>query len=192
MKMEKEITALVTSDYNTLKCKLENNGFKIKEEFSIKDVYMLEKNLDLNSLSNLEILQKCILVRNIINIKKVLLYKYKKYASNGDIIEQGKVECPIGDIESAINFMQTIGYKKLFNIYDKCIVFANDETELVVQLVNDKYIFIELEDTGNKKYSSLEEMKQEIIRYDLPIDKNNFFVKKAEIILSEIINKNSC
>lgn len=190
MKMEKEITMLVTSDYNTLKQKLESQGFSIKEEYEINDNYMIDKNIDLRSLSKLEILQNCILVRDIINIKKVLLYKYKKFASNGDILEQGKIECPIEDILKGINFMESINYKKLFKIYDKCIVFANNETELVVQLVNNKYIFIEMESNCeyiDRKYNSINEMKDDINRYNLPIDKSNYFIKKAELILDELL-----
>lgn len=188
MKMETEITVLVKSDYNTLKRILKENEFQKKEEYELEDTYMIDNNIDLSKLSKLEILQKCILVRNIVNIKKELLYKYKKYAPNGDIIEQGKVECPILDIDKAIDFMKSINYKKLFKIYDKCIVYANKETELIVQLVNDKYIFIEMEDNCeyiNRHYNSVEELKEDLNRYQLPIDTSNYFVKKAELILNE-------
>ncbi len=192
MKMETEITVFVKSDYETLKKELENNGFEIKEEFEIIDDYMISNDVDLSELSKLEILQKCILVRDIVNIKKELLYKYKKYASNGDIIEQGKVECPVIDIKKAIHFMESINYKKLFKIYDRCIVFANEESELVVQLVNDKHIFIEMESECeyiNRKYCSVEEIKKDLNRYHLPIDSSNYFVKKAEFVLSEVLEK---
>lgn len=188
MKMETEITVLVKSDYNTLKRILKENEFQKKEEYELEDTYMIDNNIDLSKLSKLEILQKCILVRNIVNIKKELLYKYKKYAPNGDIIEQGKVECPVLDIDKAIDFMKSINYKKLFKIYDKCIVYANKETELIVQLVNDKYIFIEMEDNCeyiNRHYNSVEELKEDLNRYQLPIDTSNYFVKKAELILNE-------
>lgn len=188
MKMETEITVLVKSNYNTLKRILKENEFQKKEEYELEDTYMIDNNIDLSKLSKLEILQKCILVRNIVNIKKELLYKYKKYAPNGDIIEQGKVECPVLDIDKAIDFMKSINYKKLFKIYDKCIVYANKETELIVQLVNDKYIFIEMEDNCeyiNRHYNSVEELKEDLNRYQLPIDTSNYFVKKAELILNE-------
>ena len=132
-----------------------------------------------------------VLVKSTYNdLKKELLYKYKKYASNGDILEQGKVECPVTDIDKAVKFMESINYKKIFNIYDKCIVFANRETELVVQLVNNKYIFIEMESECehiDRKYVSAEELKKDLNRYNLPIDKSNYFVKKAELILSETL-----
>ena len=190
MVMETEITVLVKSDYEVLKRELEKNEFQIKEKYELKDIYMIDKDIDLSKLSKLEILKKCILVRDVVNIKKELLYKYKKYDVNGDILEQGKVECPVIDKEKAIGFMESINYKKLFNIYDRCIVYANKETELVVQLVNDKYIFIEMESECEhikRKYNSVEELKNDINRYNLPIDNSNYFVKKAELILSENI-----
>ena len=151
---------------------------------------MISNDVNLTNLSKLEILQKCILVRDIVSIKKELLYKYKKYAPNGDIIEQGKVECPVTDINKAIEFMKSINYKKLFKIYDKCVVFANEESELIVQLVNDKYIFIEMESECehiNRKYNSIDELKEDLNKYNLSIDNSNYFVKKAELILTETL-----
>lgn len=138
---------------------------------------MIEENIDILNMNNLDILKKCVLVRNIVDIKKELLYKYKKYDSNEDIIEQGKVRCPITDINKAIEFMKAIKYKELFNIYDKCIVYANDKTELVVQLVNNKYIFIEMESKCqyiDKEYKSINELKEDLCSYNLPIDNSNF------------------
>ena len=37
----------------------------------------------------------------------------------------------------------------------------------------------------NRKYGSIEELKNDLNRYNLPIETSNFFVKKAELILSE-------
>ena len=176
MKMETEITVLVNSSYETLRNELEKYNFKIVDEYELNDIYMINKNIDLDNLANLEILKKCILVRDIVDIKKVLLYKYKKYSDNGDILEQGKVECPITDVDKAISFMESIDYKVLFKIYDKCIVFTNGETELVVQLVNDEHIFIEMEaecSNIDRVYKDIDELKKDINRYNLPIDKSN-------------------
>lgn len=192
MKLETEITVLVNSDYETLKRQLEKENFKIVDEYELNDIYMINKNINLDELSNLEILKKCILVRDIVDIKKVLLYKYKKYSDNGDILEQGKVECPITDVDKAVNFMESIDYKVLFKIYDKCIVYTNGETELVVQLVNNEYIFIEMEaecSNIDRVYKDIDELKEDINRYNLPIDKSNYFVKKAEIELEKVLKK---
>ena len=84
--------------------------------------------------------------------------------------------------------MKTIGYKELIHIQNNSVVYTNDKIELAVQLVNDKYIFIELEDKSeylNKTYSSIEEMKEEINLYNLPIVKDKYFAKKAVIILED-------
>ena len=61
-----------------------------------------------------------------------------------------------------------------------------------MQLVNDKYIFIEMESTGDyidREYRNVEEMKSDLLSYNLSIDESNFFVKKAEITLKEILEK---
>ena len=136
----------------------------------VNDIYLINDDLDLFKMKKLDILKKCILIREVENIEKELLYKYKKYDLNGNILEQGKVKCPIIDIDKAIDFMNAINYKELFKINDKCIVFANDKTELVVQLVNDKYIFIEMESEGSfndRKYANIDEMIEDLFSYNL-------------------------
>ncbi|MBS5806759.1 MAG: hypothetical protein KIC90_06270 [Firmicutes bacterium] len=192
MQMETEISVLVKTDYEKLQKELKENNFLLKEEYVVNDIYMIDENVNISNMSYLDILKKCILVRDIVGFEKVLLYKYKKYAENGDILEQGKVRCPITDVDKAVKFMETIHYKRLFDISDKCIVYANDKSELVVQLVNDKYIFIEMESTGDyidREYRNVEEMKSDLLSYNLSIDESNFFVKKAEIMLKEILEK---
>ena len=192
MKVENEITVSVNCDYETLRQVLESKGFEIKEEYHINDNYMIDRNIDLTSLPNLEILKKCVLVREIEGIKKVLLYKYKKYAENGDILEQAKIECPVTDTDKAVAFMKAINYDSLFTIYDRCIVFANGEAELIVEQVNDEYLFIEMETKGDyidRTFSSTDELKEEIGKYGLPIDTSNYFVKKAEIMLKKVLKR---
>ena len=189
MQLETEITVLVTVDYETLEKELKQNNFVKKEEYTVNDVYMIDNKIDISNMNNLDILKNCILVRNIEGFAKELLYKYKKYDDNGDILEQGKVRCPITDIPKAIQFMKAINYKELFKINDKCIVYANSKSELVVQLVNDKYIFIEMENKCefiDRVYNNVDELKEDICSYNLSIDKSNFFVKKAEMILNEV------
>ena len=86
--------------------------------------------------------------------------------------------------------MQSINYKTLFEIHDKCFVFANKKSELVVQLVNDEYIFIEMEAECkhiNRKYNTIDELKEDLNSYNLPIDSTTYFAKKAEIILKETL-----
>ena len=193
MKIENEITVLVTSSFDKLHQALINNGFTVVDKYIANDIYMIDKNIDLSKLSNLEILKKCIIVREITGYKKVLLYKHKEYDDNGDVLVNGKIECPIIDISKAIEFMEAINYQKLIEIRDKCTEYANNEIELIVQDVNNKYLFFEAEQECrniNKKFKSLDEIKNTINKYNLPFAKDNYFVKKAEIVLKETLKRN--
>ena len=192
MKYENEITVQVTCSYEKLHNLLIKQGFKIIKKYTIIDEYLISKDYDLKNKNYLDILKECVIVRYIENIVKELLYKYKEYSNNGDIIKQAKVSCKVNDIKEASNFMKTIGYKELIHIKNNSVVYTNDKIEFAVQLVNDKYIFIELEDKSeylNKTYSSIEEMKEEINLYNLPIVKDKYFAKKAAIILEDELNK---
>jgi len=192
MKYENEITVQVTCSYEELHNLLIKQGFKIIKKYTIIDEYLISKDSDLRNKNYLDILKECVIVRYIENIVKELLYKYKEYSNNGDIIKQAKVSCKVNDIKEASNFMKTIGYKELIHIQNNSVVYTNDKIEFAVQLVNDKYIFIELEDKSeylNKTYSSIEEMKEEINLYNLPIVKDKYFAKKAAIILEDELNK---
>ena len=156
MNYENEITVKVNTTYDKLHDILLKNNFIIKEEYTVKDTYMINKEINITELNDLEVLKQCILVRDVVDIEKSLVYKNKEYDSEGNIIKQSKIKCPILDIDKGIKFMEEINYIKLFNIIDKCIVYVNNDNELVVELVNDKYVFIELESNPeyiNKKYT---------------------------------------
>lgn len=188
-----EITVKVNTTYDKLHDILLKNNFIIKEEYTVKDTYMINKEINITELNDLEVLKQCILVRDVVDIEKSLVYKNKEYDSEGNIIKQSKIKCPILDIDKGIKFMEEINYIKLFNIIDKCIVYVNNDNELVVELVNDKYIFIELESNPeyiNKKYTCYLDMINELNSYNLPIDKTNYFVKKAVLVLNDTVRSN--
>lgn len=193
MNYENEITVKVNTTYDKLHDILLKNNFIIKEEYTVKDTYMINKEINITELNDLEVLKQCILVRDVVDIEKSLVYKNKEYDSKGNIIKQSKIKCPILDIEKGIKFMEEINYIKLFNIIDKCIVYVNNDNELVVELVNDKYVLIELESNPeyiNKKYTCYLDMIKELNSYNLPIDKTNYFVKKAVLVLNDTVRSN--
>ena len=188
MKYENEITVQVTCNYEELHSLLIKQGFKIIEKYKVIDEYLISKDYDLKNKNSLDILKECVIVRYIENTLKELLYKYKKYSNNGDIIKQAKVSCKVNDIKEASNFMKTIGYKELIHIQNNSVVYTNDKIEFAVQLVNDKYIFIELEERSEhvkNVFSNLEDMKKVIDSLNIPMVKNNYFAKKAVIVLEE-------
>ena len=188
MKYENEITVQVTCNYEELHSLLIKQGFKIIEKYTVIDEYLISKDYDLKNKNSLDILKECVIVRYIENTLKELLYKYKEYSNNGDIIKQAKVSCKVNDIKEASNFMKTIGYKELIHIQNNSVVYTNDKIEFAVQLVNDKYVFIELEERSEHVktvFSNVEDMKKVIDSLNIPMVKNNYFAKKAVIVLEE-------
>ena len=190
MKFENEITVEIDVTLKELKDILKNKGFEVKEEYDLNDVYMINKN-DKKDNNCLELLKKCVLIRNVIeknNNKKILTYKYKEYNKNNDIIKQGKIDCYIDSIENAILLFEALNFEKLICINDHMLVYSNDVDEFAVQVVNNKHIYIEIEEKVNyieKTYKSIDEMIEVIMKYEIPIKNENYFVKKAEIELKE-------
>lgn len=190
-----EITMEVTVSLDELEKILAENNFKKIQEYDMHDLYMFERNCDLNR-NPLEVLSDALLIRNISvgdkSIKK-LVYKWKEYNEKNEIVKQAKVSCGIDSIYDAEHILNMVNWIRLFEIKNHSIVYINDKTELVVQLVNDEHIYIEIEEYSealNKQYESIEQMKNEFLSYKIPIKNNDFFVKKAEVeLLKYLSNK---
>lgn len=190
MKYENEITVETVCGLQELNNLLEKLEFKVMEEYDVFDIYMLDKNYN-NTENKLELLKHCILIRDIVGKDeetKKITYKYKEYNEKEEIVKQGKSDCEILDIEEAKNLFEALNYEELIRINDHIIVYSNNIDELAVQVVNNKHIYIEIEEKCNyinKKYNSLDEMKNVVSKYKIPIKEENYFVKKAEIELEE-------
>lgn len=190
MDFEKEITVEVDCTLEELIRIIENKGFKLKETYDLNDIYLINKNEKRSDY--LTMLSNCVLIRDIIEENKetkMLTYKYKKYNDKKEIIKQGKVNVKIDDIENSKLLFENLGFEELIRINDHMLVYATDKDEFVIQSVNNKHIYIEIEDKcnyANRFYDSVDEMKNVIINNNIPIKNNNFFVKKAEIELQEI------
>ena len=188
MESVQEITVLVTVSYEELHHILTEKGFTIASEFQLNDIYMISDSASILDESRLDLLNKCVLVREVMDSSGVdskLLYKYKEYDENGDIIKQGKTWCSVLDVHQAYQFMKSIGYHELMRIYDHSIVYQNGKIELAVQLVNDKYVMIEFENDD----LDIEEMKRLLDSFDLPYQKENYFVKKALMVLEDTLKQ---
>ena len=193
MKYENEITVEVNTTLQDLISILENNGFKLKETYDLNDIYLINK-VDKKG-DYLSMLNKCVLIRHIIEENKetkMLTYKYKEYNENNEITKQGKVKVKVDDIDNSRLIFEKLNFEELIKINDHMLVYATDKDELVIQNVNGKHIYIEIEDKCNyadRFYNSIDEMKAVIIDNTIPIKDNNFFVKKAEIELQETYGK---
>ena len=168
---------------------LETNNFQLKETYDLNDIYLISKNDKSEDL--LSMLSKCVLIRDIIEVDRervMLTYKYKEYNDNDDIIKQSKINCMVDDIKNAKLLFEKLNFEELIRINDHLLVYANDTDEIVIQCVNDKHIYIEIEEKCSfidKHYNSVDEMKSVIDKYRIPIKGDNYFVKKALIELKE-------
>lgn len=193
MNYENEITVEVNTTLEDLISILENNGFKLKETYDLNDIYLINKGDKKGDY--LSMLNKCVLIRHIIEENKetkMLTYKYKEYNENKEITKQGKVKVKVDDIDNAKLLFEKLNFEELIRINDHMLVYATDKDELVIQNVNDKHIYIEIEDNchyADRFYNSSEEMKKVIVDNTIPIKGNNFFAKKAEIELQETFDK---
>ena len=188
MKYENEVTVIVTETKEELVYKLHNNEFKLKEEYCVNDIYFSKDNKNIN---NDEFIKDCILIREIITKEKIIkkiTHKYKEIDSNGNISKNGKSDCDINNIEDAIELLKSLGFKEIIRLNDKLSVYSNKEDELVIQEVNDKYLYIEIEENCeyiNKKYKNIEEMKNVFSKYNIRITDNEYFAKKLLIALND-------
>ena len=193
MKFENEITVEVDTDLNCLIELLEKNQFNLMEVYDLNDIYLINKNDKENDY--LLMLNKCVLIRDIIEKNKetkVLTYKYKEYNNLKEIKKQSKINVYIDDIENMKLLLEKLNFEELIKINDHMLVYANETDELVIQNVNNKHIYIEIEDKcnyANRFYKSIDEMKKVITKYQIPIKNNDYFVKKAEIELNEKNNR---
>jgi predicted adenylyl cyclase CyaB len=193
MKFENEITVEVDTDVNSLINLIEGQGFKLKETYDLKDVYLINKNDKEDDY--LAMLNNCILIRDIIEENKetkMVTYKYKEYNDKKEITKQGKIKVKIDNDENMIDILERVGFEELIKINDHLMVYSTDKDELIIQCVNDKHIYIEIEsecDYADRIYSSIDEMKEVISKYNIPIKGNDYFVKKAEIELHEKYDK---
>ncbi len=190
MEYEREITVEVTCTLDELESKLKWFGFGVVDQYDVKDIYMVDKNFKYEE-NNLELLKHCILIRNVIEKDKnlkMITYKYKEYNENEEIVNEAKVNCSIESIDEAKELFESINYEELIRVNDHLIVYSNGIDEFMVQLVNNKHIYIEIEEHCNyidKKYMSIEAMKSVISKYNIPIKDNNYYAKKAEVELIE-------
>lgn len=191
--MSNEITVKLKCNIKEICNLLEKDNFKIKEKYILDDTYFVPKELDLTDMSYREILSKAILLRDIteyIPERKVikLTFKNKEIDAKGNILKQTKVDCEILNAATGKAFIEAIGYIRLMNIKENDTVYEKDGLQIAVKDIEngDKLIEVETVD-GNSELDTIDKVKQKINELQIPIDTNDYFIKKAEIELSKVL-----
>ena len=85
--------------------------------------------------------------------------------------------------------MKAIGYKDLINIYEDDIVYHKGDLSIEIKDVRDGDILIEIETEPNTEFDTIDKLKNAINELQIPIEPNQYFVKKAEVQLNKMLNR---
>lgn len=191
--MSNEITVRLKCNIKEMCNLLENKNFIVTDEYCLNDTYFIPKELDLENITHREIISKAIILREITETMSnqqivKLVFKTKQIDINGDILSQKKYECEILNVKDGETFINSIGYKKLMTIkeYDKS--YEKDEFKITIKDIENGEKLIEIETVeDNKELDTIEKIKDKVNQLELPLDTNDYFVKKAEIALKNIL-----
>ena len=188
---ELEICVRAKESFNEVYKKMLNLGFHIQEDFILKDIYMVPNDISISLENENLIFSNYILIRETVGKRKVLALKQKKINEKGEIINQKSIKCPIIDIDKTYEFIKALGYKKIFEITDHNILMSNGKNEIYIQDVKGVGTYIEMEQNNlllkNNNGNNIEEMKNTLNSYNLNIDDNDYFVRKAADVLKSIL-----
>ena len=191
IKQENEITIRILCSKKELIKHLEEKGLKKGRIFRLDDHYLIPKILKVEELTVREILSKAVIIRNIDNDGKIvnkITFKNKNINEKGEIVSQTATSCEVLDYTEAIRLFEELGYYEIMNIIEDDIIYYNDKIELAIKDVYNGDLLIETE--TNKNITTIEELKEIIERLEIPFEKENYFVKKAEERLRRILKYN--
>lgn len=191
-KEENEITVKVTCLKDELLESLTKQGFKAGRIFSLDDYYYIPSALDIQNMTTREILSKAIILRYIVDDGRIIqkiTFKIKNIADNGDIISQKAINCDVLDIEDAKKIFNSIGYHEIMNIKENDIIYHKNKFELAIKFIENGDTLIEIETEPNTEWDSIEKIKTIISEIDIPIEKDRYFIKKAENELNKILKR---
>lgn len=190
VKEENEITIKVTCSNDDLIKHLTNKGFNEGRKFTLDDYYLIPKDIDIEKLTTREILAKSVIIRYIVDDGKVIqkiTFKKKDINANGEILSQKAINCDVLDYKAGINLFNELGYYQIMNLKESDVIYYKDNLELAIKFIKNSNTLIEIETDDN--FKTINELKQLVTELEIPIEKGNYFVKKAEDELNKILKR---
>ena len=190
IKQENEITIRILCSKEELIKHLEEKGLKKGRRFRLNDHYLIPKTLKLEELTIREILSKAVIIRNIENDGKIvnkITFKKKNINEKGEIVSQAATSCEVMDYTEGIRLFEELGYYEIMNIIEDDIIYYNDNIEIAIKDVYNGDLLIETETNNN--ITTIEELKEIIESLEIPFEKDNYFVKKAEERLGKVLDE---
>ena len=186
--MSNEISVKLNTNIQEFCRILEDKKFSTSQKYILYDTYFVPDSLDLEKMTCREILKKAILIRVItdsITKEKVIKFtiKDKQISTEGQILSQSKIDCEILNAEDGRKFLEKLGYYEILNIKENDIVYKKDNLEIAVKDIEN---LLEIETIENdSELDTIDKIIKKLNSLELPVDANNYFIKKAEIELSK-------
>ena len=186
-----EITVKVETSLNGLLNYLTSNNFRFHQSFRCIDIFMVKKE-DLNNLNSYEDLNKCLILRELLLKDKVLRQLVKKekiFDREGRIIKSKQDTIDIHNVPSKKSELEKEEYVELMRMDDYCYTFSKNNHEFIIEYVAPIGTFIEFEDrnfySNLKNGETIEELISLFDTFKIKYDRNDYFVKKAWLLLNK-------
>lgn len=190
VKEANEITIKVTCSNEQLIKHLTEKGFSEGRKFTLDDYYLIPKKLKLEELTTRDILSKAVIIRYIVDdglIIQKITFKKKNIDSNGEILSQKAINCDVLDYKAGIKLFNELGYYEIMNLKESDVIYYKDKLELAIKFIENSSTLIEIETDEN--FETIGELKKLVVNLEIPMEKDNFFVKKAENELNKILKR---
>ena len=175
MKKENEICVKTIKSLKEIDQILKEQDFQIIDKFLLEDIYYTK--FENSKKSNVEKLKEYILIREVDKQRKTIVLKKKIFDNLGNITDQSSLSCDVNNIKDACDIIESMGYDKFANLIDMNYLYSNEINEIYVQVINDK-VYLEIEEK-NSNVSSIKELENILLNYNIPYDNNDLFVKKV-------------
>jgi adenylate cyclase class IV len=154
----------------------------------MKDIYMKLKTLHFGSISNEQLLNSCILIRDIGDYFRGFTHKFKEYQDNGKLISDRKINLDVDDLEKGKKFLEAVGYEVFLNMNERLIEYANDKNKICIQKVENLGVFVEIESENGGYFNgnSYDELKTILDTYVYNIVDNDYYAKKVLLMIKQL------
>lgn len=196
LKESNEITVKIKCELDEFYKNIKEKGFKLVEEFSIDDTYLVPEKLNLENTGIRDILSKAVIVREFKSKpsgskNSKITFKIKEFDDVGNILSQETINCSILEKEEARALLKAIGYKEIMNIKEDDKIYEREDFKFAVKDIKNGDNLIEVETDENEELDTIEKLVNKINEIEIPIYVDDYFVKKAEIELGKILEKNN-
>lgn len=194
---ETEITVQVFNEFEEIDKILKNKGFQMIENYQLNDWYF-SKIDDVTNLKYIDLMNKSILVREIIDETRTiqLVFKKKELDNQGNVLIEEKSKTKIEDLNSAIKIFNLAGLNNYCKVENNSFVYKNDDVEFVVQIIKDLGTFIEYEENKTMEQMTpkqkFEYMVEVVNTLGLKLGKDYSCKKVFMLLYKNDISKDLC